>query len=146
MLMRAHILFDKIDKKWPATLSSIWHTFLREKLKYKGLIVSDDLEMGALTRHYTCEEIAVQALLAGCQILLYCHTLQTPRIAFDAVEKAAYDGKISLEWLERNYKTLLQLKKTKLSLPPSWPEVQHRIGAPAHQELAEKIKQRETSK
>lgn len=72
-LMTAHVLFGALDSEAPATLSrAVCTGLLREKLGYKGLVFSDDLEMHALDRFGSIEETSVRAVLAGCDVLLVC--------------------------------------------------------------------------
>ena len=92
MLMPAHILFEKIDPKWPASLSpTLLQKHLREDLNYQELIISDDLDMKALTLSWTREEIPLQAMRAGSDILLYCNEPDSPALALESLEKAYKD-------------------------------------------------------
>jgi beta-N-acetylhexosaminidase len=72
-IMTAHVFLPAIDDDRPATLSRrIVTGLLRESLGFEGLIVSDDLEMKALTKQYEVPESAVLAVEAGCDSLLIC--------------------------------------------------------------------------
>lgn len=74
MVMTAHILVECLDGKLPATLSKyVLQDLLRDKLHYKGLIISDDMEMKAIADNFGEADAALMALAAGCDILLY-HT------------------------------------------------------------------------
>ena len=53
-------------------MASIVTDLLRDELGYKGLVLTDDLEMGAIARHYQIEEAALRAVLAGEDMLLVC--------------------------------------------------------------------------
>lgn len=71
MLMTAHVVYDALDTGRPATLSSrVLQALLRQELAFEGVVVSDDLEMKALTA--AVEETAVEAVVAGCDLLLVC--------------------------------------------------------------------------
>lgn len=86
-IMTAHIVFHAIDPDRPATLSHRVITgLLRGELGYDGLVVSDDLEMKAIADHWSTAEAAVEAIRAGCDLLLIC---STPSLAFDARERLA---------------------------------------------------------
>lgn len=75
LLMTAHILFQSLDTSHPATLSqSILQDLLRKKLSYRGLVISDCLEMQAVSQRYTIEEMIELGLEAGIDIFLICHT------------------------------------------------------------------------
>jgi beta-N-acetylhexosaminidase len=71
--MTAHVVFEAIDPSLPATLSKlVIQDFVRREMGYDGLVFSDDLEMRALADRFTVEESAVQAIRAGCDVLLIC--------------------------------------------------------------------------
>ncbi|TGL46483.1 beta-glucosidase [Leptospira wolffii] len=70
-VMSAHIVYPKIDPNFPATLSPrILQDILRKDLQYKGLIVTDAMEMDAIDEHYQKDDPGVLALLAGADIIL----------------------------------------------------------------------------
>ncbi len=72
-LMTAHVVYDALDAERPATLSRrIAHDLLRTELGWTGLVVSDDLEMKAIADRLPIEQSAVQAVRAGCDLLLVC--------------------------------------------------------------------------
>ncbi len=72
MVMTAHILFPGIDPDYPATLSKkILQGILRDELRYSRIIISDDMEMGAITDHYGAEDAPRLAVEAGCDLLIY---------------------------------------------------------------------------
>jgi len=73
MLMTAHIVFSALDAERPATLSpAVLRTLLREELGFDGLLVSDDFEMKAISKHVSVPDAACQAIAAGCDALLVC--------------------------------------------------------------------------
>jgi len=73
MLMTAHVVFAALDPMRPATLSpQVMTGLLREQLGYRGVIVSDDLDMQAIAGHMGAGVAAVAALRAGCDVLLLC--------------------------------------------------------------------------
>lgn len=73
MIMTAHVVFAALDAKRPATLSEQVVTgLLRGKLGYRGVIVSDDLDMRAIAGQMGIDNAAVQAIRAGCDVLLLC--------------------------------------------------------------------------
>lgn len=71
-IMTAHVVFDALDPDRPATLSPSAIALLREGLGYRGLIVSDDLEMRAIADHHGVGEAACSAIASGCDALLVC--------------------------------------------------------------------------
>ena len=69
--MTAHILYSKLDKKYPATFTKkIIRNIIRDKLKFKGILISDDISMKALK--YDLLTNAQKSLEAGCNLVLYC--------------------------------------------------------------------------
>lgn len=71
-LMSAHVVYPAIDPDRPATLSRASCTVLRERIGFRGMLVSDDMEMKAIDDRWPIEESAVQAIAAGCDALLVC--------------------------------------------------------------------------
>ena len=92
-IMTAHIVFEALDPDRPATLSKRVITgLLRETLGYDGLIVSDDLEMKAIADHFSTGQAAVEAIAAGCDVLLICKTVALVDEAVEALAaEAAHD-------------------------------------------------------
>jgi beta-N-acetylhexosaminidase len=73
-LMTAHVLFPALDPRNPATLSGkILRGLLREKLRFRGVLFSDALEMNAIARNHPMGLAAVLALRAGCDVAMVCH-------------------------------------------------------------------------
>ncbi len=78
MIMTAHVFNKQLDEEYPATLSYNTNTtLLREKLGFKGVIISDDLQMKAISQHYTLQESVRLAINAGVDILLVANQLST---------------------------------------------------------------------
>jgi beta-N-acetylhexosaminidase len=72
-IMTAHILVPALDEEQPATLSpAIVGGLLKQKLGYNGLVLSDDLEMKAISGRYGHSEATVMAIAAGCDAVLMC--------------------------------------------------------------------------
>lgn len=72
-IMTAHVLVTALDEQRPATLSpKVLKEILRNELTYQGVIVSDNLEMNALSRSVSAGDAAVAALNAGCDVVLIC--------------------------------------------------------------------------
>lgn len=142
MVMAAHIKFPKIDPDWPVSLSEIFlKDILRTHLKYRHLVISDDLDMGALKSNYSKSMIAVRALQAGNNILLYCNEPDSPPTALDAVEKAVKDKTLLAATVHDNAKRVLSLKAERLTQPdpPSMEEASKIIAHPDHLRLAKAI-------
>ena len=112
-VMVGHIAVPCLDESGaPASLSApIVSGLLRGEMNYNGLVVTDDLEMGALNQG--AEEVAVRALAAGCDLLLWCHSSEQARAALGAIERALDDGTLDearvrdaiarVDWAKRRY-------------------------------------------
>lgn len=73
LLMTAHILYKDWDNQNPATYSNyILNKLLRKKLGFKGIVITDDLEMGAIQNEISIEQAAYKSILAGADVLLIC--------------------------------------------------------------------------
>jgi len=91
---------------------------LREELGYEGLVVTDDLEMGAIAKHSEIEEAALRAVLAGEDMILVCARPDIIRRAYDALLRAAQGGELSRERIEASLRRIAAFKaKTQPSLP-----------------------------
>ena len=108
-VMSAHLTIPAWDKEYPATLS---HKILTEKLRaelgFEGLIVTDALIMGGVTKYATAAEIAVLAVSAGADILLMP---EDPEIAIESVYQAVLSGKITEERIEQSLQRIEQAKR-----------------------------------
>jgi beta-N-acetylhexosaminidase len=73
-IMLSHIRYLSLDPSWPASLSrAIAEGILRRRMAYHGLVITDDLDMGAIVKHHPLPIIVRQCLDAGVDILLICH-------------------------------------------------------------------------
>ena len=76
-LMTAHVVFEALDPGIPATLSRrVVQGLLREELGYDGVIISDDLEMKAVSERWGVVEAGLLAIEAGCDVLLVCSDVE----------------------------------------------------------------------
>jgi len=109
MVMTSHVLYPQLDPHNAATFSSIIvDDLLRKELGFEGLIVTDDLEMGGSIEHETPPRAALEALLAGHDLALICHTFEAQCEARRLIRDAIRDGRLPesavderLERLER---------------------------------------------
>ena len=142
MVMTAHIKFPKIDPEYPVTMSEKFiKQMLRQEFRYRGLVISDDLDMKALAAHYGVEEIAVRTLQAGCDILMYCNKFEHPQIAIEAITKAAKDHRLSAQTIDEAYHRVVAVKKDVLTSPDPMELAKARelIGHADHRRLSEAI-------
>lgn len=88
-IMTAHILIPKIDSVFPASLSSeLLQSILRKQLAFDGIILADDLGMGAIAQHYKIGESVVKTLQAGTDVAMLCHDWTAVAPALEAVAEA----------------------------------------------------------
>lgn len=115
MIMTAHIFNKHLDTEYPATLSYKINTeLLRNKMHYKGVIITDDLQMAAIHKHYTLEESVTLALNSGVDLLLFANQLEKP-VGLDAIVKVIKEqvkaGKISEKRIDEAYGRVTKLKE-----------------------------------
>ncbi len=100
MIMTAHVFNANLDEKYPATLSYKINTkLLRDKLHFKGVIVSDDMQMKAISAHYSLKQSITLALNAGVDILLFGNQLAhvDTKTLIDTIFSQVKNGAISLQ-------------------------------------------------
>jgi len=94
-VMVTHIKYPAYDKDRPASLSPvIMQDVLRKRFGFDGIIVTDDFEMGAVSKYYPYDEIGVKALNAGADLIMICHVYEHQVEMYDGVVKAAKSGEI----------------------------------------------------
>ena len=114
-VMMGHLILDQIDDQ-PALLSSkIVTELLREELGFDGVVVTDSLQMQAMTDHYGSGEIAVGAVRAGVDLRLCPTDLDG---AIDALTQAVEEGTITEERLDKSVLRILRLKQERGILDP----------------------------
>ena len=142
-LMTAHVLYPALDAQRPATLSpTILTGLLREQWGFDGVIVTDDLEMHAISDHHGVGDAAVQAFLAGADLLLICKDRGRAIAAMEAVHKAVESGAIPPSRLEASVRRIIRLKQTFLHshLPADPSMAQLVVGCRTHQVLLDTIR------
>ena len=108
-VMIAHLLVPALDPVKPVTFSKkVVTALLREGMEFNGLIVSDALDMGALTGEYPQDEIAIRAVEAGMDILL--HPVDA-RVTIDAVVKAVEQGRLTETRIRESVDRIMAAKK-----------------------------------
>jgi len=111
-IMTAHVFNSHIDKKYPATLSYKTNAqLLRQQLHFKGLIISDDMQMKAISAHYTLAESVRLAINAGVDILLFGNQLARNSVSdiVNTIYKQVKNGSISLKKIKEANKRIENL-------------------------------------
>lgn len=118
LVMTAHMSFPNIDPEWPVTLSPIFlQQILRTVLRYRGMIITDDLDMKAVAKHFPRKVIPVQSLRAGANILLYCNNFESPGKALEDILEAVKNKELDPSIIERNHADIIAFKKKNLEKP-----------------------------
>lgn len=111
-VMVAHILFPKMDPNHPATLSKrIVTDLLRKDLDFKGVVITDDFEMGAIIKNYPIEEASLKSVNAGCDLLLVCHTREKQISVIHTIKKAVLNHEIDENRIDESVYRILKLKE-----------------------------------
>jgi beta-N-acetylhexosaminidase len=116
VIMTAHIFNEKMDKEYPATLSKkIINGILRDSLKYNGLVVSDDMQMKAISDYYGLETAIKLAINAGVDIVIFANNTRKyqPDIAkkaFGIIKKLVANKEISKKRIDESFKRIMKLK------------------------------------
>jgi len=137
-VMTAHVVFEALDPRRPATLSPQVMRLLREEAGFQGCAVSDDLEMKAVAEHFPLEEAAPGAVLAGVDALLVCHRADVQHRAIDLVRAAVEDGRIPRARLEEARGRVAALLRF-AGPPPDPARARERLRTAAHLALAARI-------
>lgn len=140
-VMTAHILNPGIDPDFPATLSAkTIQELIKNTPRFAPLVVSDDLEMKAITDHFGAEDAPRMALIAGCDLLIY-RSENAARHAYTALVKAVEDGKLKPEVVLAAAERVRAVKKNVLLpfTPASVTEAGQKIGIPEHLAVVQKI-------
>ena len=145
-IMTAHVVYPSVDDGVPATLSKrILTDILRDDMGFEGVIVSDDLEMAAITKHMSIAAATVKAVLSGCDLLLLCGTKIERQIeAIEALIYAVEDSQISTDRIESALARGWRIKERFLVSrqgwrPPSQSEINDVLGCDEHRSVSDEI-------
>lgn len=139
LVMTAHILLPQIDPENPASLSrTMLDNVLRRRMRFDGVILADDLGMGAIARRYGPGEAAVRTLYAGSDVAMLCHDWAAVAPAIAAVRGAEQDGRFAAdEWLA----SLERIERVCARADAAGPIPSiDTLGCKEHRELADRIR------
>ena len=145
VIMTAHIVLPAIDSEHPATLSPKALEMLREDVGFEGLIITDSLGMGAIAKNWSLEEAAIQAFLAGADILLYGadreSKVEDQVVVYEALVQAVNDGRISSARLDDSVRRILATKRQFgiLTEPMPKSELYSELASPKSLAVAEQV-------
>lgn len=145
-IMSAHIYLPALmsDAELPATLSpAVIRQLLREQLGYQGVIITDCLEMNAISETVGVGRGTVLAFQANNDLLLISHRYDRQLVGIEALKAAVEAGEISPEQIRQSAERVLNLKERLLTQGPSQPFAT--VGNITHQELSQQIYERSTT-
>lgn len=110
-ILVSHLKYPALDEEYPASLSSkIMTDLLRNELGYKGIIITDDMEMGAVANHNDFRSIGVNAVKAGADIVLVCHEYEHQQEVYLGLLDAVNSSEISQERIDESVKRIIKVK------------------------------------
>jgi beta-N-acetylhexosaminidase len=116
MVMSSHVFQANIDDVYPASLS-VEHieNLLRFDIGYDGVVITDDLQMGAISKFYDLKEIVIQSINAGNDILLFSNSFKLdkdlPKKVRAIISNAIDTGELDEEQISRSFARILRLKR-----------------------------------
>lgn len=118
-VMTAHIFNRHLDQEQPATLShDIITGILRRRMKYDGVIITDDIQMGAIRHFYEVDEAIELAITAGVDMFAFSrYSPATVQLVIAIVESLVSAGKVSEDRIHHSYKRIMALKSRLKLLP-----------------------------
>ncbi|RHW35023.1 beta-N-acetylhexosaminidase [Lysinibacillus yapensis] len=137
VVMIAHILLPQLDKTNPGTMSkAVMTDLLRKQLGFTGVIITDDMTMGAITEHFDIGKAAVESVKAGSDIILVGHDNNNVVKIISSLKAAVQNGEISEQRINESIERIIQLKRkyslndTKVENPnPNINEINHSINS-----------------
>jgi beta-N-acetylhexosaminidase len=137
VIMTAHILLPQIDAQRPASLSRpILTGMLRERMNFQGVIIADDLGMGAIAKNFGAPEAAIETFAAGADLAMLCHDESGISPAIEAVLRALQAGRFNAaEWRTSNQR-IERLRATAAKFADSAEDISV-IGCAKHRALAQ---------
>ena len=110
-VMVTHIKYPAYDSENPASVSSkIVTDLLRNQLGFEGVVITDDLEMGAVSKYVEYRDVGVKALQAGVDILLVCHTQEYQIEVYNGIIEAINNNILTEARIDESVKRVLRAK------------------------------------
>ena len=110
-IMLSHIDYSAIDSKWPASLSSkIVREWLRHRLQYDGVVMTDDMDMGAICNYYPMPLIVDRVLAADIDMMLICHRSEKMEMAFERMIQQLEKSTEAANQSHQSHQRIMKLK------------------------------------
>ncbi len=117
-IMLSHIRYTGLDQLWPASLSQkIAGNLLRHRMGFNGIVMTDDLDMGAIKNHYDIETVIQQILAAEVDLALICHKGPNIEVAFQEIQKKISGDKVLKEKNRQSLNRIMTVKNNFLNTP-----------------------------
>lgn len=132
MMMVSHASYPQTRGRTPASISTFWvSTVLRKQLSFRGLVVSDDMEMGGILTQTSIEDAAVKAVLAGTDLIEICRDPSLILRAYESILVEAERSRAFRNQVQASFRRVFQFKKRHLDT---------RVPRPASTAQIEKIR------
>lgn len=113
-VMVSNVNFPALDAQYPACVSNkIMTDLLRHTYQYQGLIVSDDMEMGAMAKHYAFSDMGVMAIKAGADMVLVCHDYGHERETYEGLLNAYRNDDAFRQLVDERVQRIIRIKLAK---------------------------------
>lgn len=110
-IMVGHVVVAAVDANLPASLSyPVMTGLLRESMRFEGVIVTDDLGMGAISTKNSQAQAAIMSIMAGADIVMVSHGVEEPFNVVAALKQAVLDSRISEKRIDESVRRILKLK------------------------------------
>ncbi|MFZ4712711.1 MAG: beta-N-acetylhexosaminidase [Bacteriovoracaceae bacterium] len=139
-MMMAHLQVDSIDPMLPTSLSAKAYEFLRKETKFTKIVVTDDMEMKAITDRFPTEEAAVMALEAGADIVEY-RSMSEAKRGLNGIKNAIKTKRLLNTQITEKLERVLDCKKRNLAdyKPVYIPELQNKFNTPESKAILKEI-------
>lgn len=111
MIMVGHVLIPAINPTLPASLAPQTYEILRQQLGYQGVLITDDLGMGAITPHYGEAQAGLMALEAGADMIMFASSINAAVEADALIAQAVQSGQLPVARLDASVTRVLELKQ-----------------------------------
>lgn len=119
LVMTAHLLVRSLDTEHPATLSRpILTDLLRSTMGFRGVVISDDLEMAAVADRYEVSDLVLQGLDAGIDLFLFCHSADRQQVAYETLVRYGEKNPGAARRILESARRVEQLRTECLANPP----------------------------
>lgn len=141
-VMTAHILNPHLDPELPATLSKKTIQYLRNDLRFNRMLITDDLEMKAISDHFSIEDATRKALDADADMILICKTFEKQAAAIETILRGVLEIKIPVKRVEDSSERITKVRNRYFVPfePVDIAKISQVVGCEEHQKIAQELK------